>query len=54
MGDVAEKYAGLPQGPAKPESGVKLSDAEIASFEKATGKQRKHKEYGDLGTNEEI
>jgi sugar phosphate isomerase/epimerase len=36
MGDVAEKYAGLPQGPSKPEPGVMLSDAEIASFEKAT------------------
>ena len=36
MGDVAEKYAGLPQSPAKPEQGMKLSEAEIASFEKAT------------------
>jgi sugar phosphate isomerase/epimerase len=36
MGDVAEKYAGLPQMPAKPEQGKMLSDAEIASFEKAT------------------
>jgi sugar phosphate isomerase/epimerase len=35
MGDVAEKYAGLPQGPSKPATGVKLSDSEIASFEKA-------------------
>ena len=36
MGDVAEKYAGLPQGPARPAQGVQLSEAEIASFEKAT------------------
>ncbi len=36
MGDVAEKYAGLPQGPAKPAPGVMLSDDEIASFEKAS------------------
>jgi sugar phosphate isomerase/epimerase len=36
MGDVAEKYAGLPQGPVKPETGAMLTDAEIASFEKAT------------------
>ena len=35
MGDVAEKYAGLPQGPLKPAAGVMLSDSEIASFEKA-------------------
>jgi len=35
MGDVAEKYAGLPQSPARPEPGVVLSDAEIAGFEKA-------------------
>lgn len=40
MGDVAEKYAGLPQGPSKPEAGVMLSDAEIASFEKATQEAR--------------
>jgi hypothetical protein len=36
MGDVAEKYAGLPQDPVKPDPGVMLSDAEIAKFEKAT------------------
>ena len=36
MGDVAEKYAGLPQSPSKPETGAMLTDAEIASFEKAT------------------
>lgn len=40
MGDVAEKYAGLPQGPSKPEAGVMLSDTEIASFEKATQEAR--------------
>ena len=40
MGDVAEKYAGLPQGPVKPDPGVMLSDAEIASFEKATQEAR--------------
>jgi sugar phosphate isomerase/epimerase len=36
MGDVAERYAGLPQGPARPAPGVLLSDAEIAAFEKAS------------------
>lgn len=36
MGDVAEKYAGLPQGPEKPASGAMLTDAEIAAFEKAS------------------
>jgi sugar phosphate isomerase/epimerase len=40
MGDVAEKYAGLPQGPAKPETGALLTDAEIAGFEKATKESR--------------
>jgi|WetSurMetagenome_2_1015567.scaffolds.fasta_scaffold02041_10 sugar phosphate isomerase/epimerase len=35
MGDVAEGYAGLPQAPAKPASGV-LSDAEIKAFEKTS------------------
>jgi sugar phosphate isomerase/epimerase len=35
MGDVAEKYAGLPQGPARPEAGAKLSDSEKASLDKA-------------------
>ena len=35
MGDVAEKYAGLPQGPLQPATGVMLSDSEIAGFEKA-------------------
>jgi sugar phosphate isomerase/epimerase len=36
MGDAAEKYAGLPQVPAKPATGVLLSDSEKAVFEKAT------------------
>jgi hypothetical protein len=36
MGDVPEKYAGLPQGPARPAAGVLLSDDEIAKFEKAS------------------
>jgi sugar phosphate isomerase/epimerase len=40
MGDVAEKYAGLPQGPVKPAAGVMLSDAEIAGFEKASGEAK--------------
>jgi hypothetical protein len=35
MGDVAERYAGLPQGPAEPISGVFLSDAEQAAYEKS-------------------
>ncbi len=36
MGDVAEKYAGLPQGPVKPADGAILSEKEIAEFEKAS------------------
>lgn len=36
MGDVAEKYAGLPQGPVRPARGVVLSDAEKAAFDKAS------------------
>ncbi len=36
MGDVAEKYAGLPPSPAKPAAGVLLSDTEIKAFEKAS------------------
>jgi sugar phosphate isomerase/epimerase len=36
MGDAAEKYAGLPQGPPKPAPGTKLSDSEKADFEKAS------------------
>jgi sugar phosphate isomerase/epimerase len=34
MGDVAEKYAGLPQSPSRPAPGVLLTNAEIAAFEK--------------------
>ena len=58
MGDVAEKYAGLPQGPARPARGVVMSDAEKAAFDKAskeaTEAQRKWrisvpmKKYKDL------
>jgi sugar phosphate isomerase/epimerase len=44
MGDVAEKYAGLPQSPSKPAAGVLLSETEIAAFEKAT------KEAGEAQT----
>jgi sugar phosphate isomerase/epimerase len=40
MGDVAEKYAGLPQGPLKSETGAILTEAEIASFEKATNESK--------------
>ena len=36
MGDVAERYAGLPQTPARPAREVVLSDAEKAAFEKAS------------------
>jgi sugar phosphate isomerase/epimerase len=36
MGDVAEKYAGLPPGPARPARGVVLSDAEKAALAKAS------------------
>jgi len=58
MGDVAENYAGLPQGPARPARDVVLSDAEKAAFNKAskevTETQRKWrisvpmKKYEDL------
>lgn len=40
MGDVAEKYAGLPQGPVKPAPATNLSDAEIARFEKESKEAR--------------
>ena len=36
MGDVAENYAGLPKGPARPARGVTLPDAEKAAFDKAS------------------
>jgi sugar phosphate isomerase/epimerase len=36
MGDVAERYAGLPQGPVRPARGVVLSDAEKAVVDKAS------------------
>lgn len=35
MGDVAERYAGLPQSPARPPRGTVLSEAERATFDKA-------------------
>jgi sugar phosphate isomerase/epimerase len=35
MGDVAERYAGLPQGPDRPAPGVILSDTEKTAFDKA-------------------
>jgi sugar phosphate isomerase/epimerase len=35
MGDVAENYAGLPKGPARPARGTVISDAEKASLAKA-------------------
>jgi sugar phosphate isomerase/epimerase len=35
MGDVAEKFAGLPQSPARPDAGTKLTDSEKASLNKA-------------------
>ncbi len=34
MGDVAEKYAGLPAGAPRPKRGVEMSDAEKADFQK--------------------
>lgn len=34
MGDVAENYAGLPKGPARPAQGTTLSQAEINTLEK--------------------
>ena len=36
MGDVAENFAGLPQGPARPERGTTLTDVQKAAFDKAT------------------
>lgn len=36
VGDVAEKYAGLPQLPARPAAGTVLSDAEKEALKKAT------------------
>jgi sugar phosphate isomerase/epimerase len=36
MADAAEKYAGLPQSPSKPDPSVKQSDADLARFEKAS------------------
>jgi sugar phosphate isomerase/epimerase len=35
MGDVAEKFAGLPQGPTRPARGTAMSDADKAAFQKA-------------------
>jgi sugar phosphate isomerase/epimerase len=40
MGDVAEKYAGLPQGPDRPARGTQLSDSEIVDYEKASKEAR--------------
>lgn len=36
MGDVAEKFAGLPQAPVRPARGVVLSETEKAALEKAS------------------
>jgi sugar phosphate isomerase/epimerase len=36
MGEVAEVFAGLPKGPARPARGVVMSDTEKASFAQAT------------------
>jgi sugar phosphate isomerase/epimerase len=36
MGDVAEKYAGLPQSPPRPAAGTVLSESDLAAFEKAS------------------
>ena len=51
MGDVAEKYAGLPQGPVKPAAGVMLSDAEIASFEKASSEAKEAQRIWRISTS---
>jgi sugar phosphate isomerase/epimerase len=40
QGDAAERYAGLPSGPVRPEHGVKLSEAEKEAFKKAAGEAR--------------
>jgi len=34
MGNVAEEYAGIPQGPPRPPRGVQMSDAEKAEYQK--------------------
>ncbi|HKI88670.1 MAG TPA: TIM barrel protein, partial [Draconibacterium sp.] len=34
MGNVAEEYAGIPQGPARPPRGTQMSDAEKAEYQK--------------------
>lgn len=34
MGNVAEEYAGIPQGPPRPARGVQMSDAEKAEYQK--------------------
>ena len=58
MGDVAEKYAGLPQGPARPPRGTVQSDAEKAAFEKAakdaTEAQRKWRISAPMKKFEEL
>jgi sugar phosphate isomerase/epimerase len=58
MGDVAEKYAGIPQSPARPEPGVVLSDTEIAGFEKAAKEaleaQRKWRIYAPMKKYKEL
>ena len=58
MGDIAEKYAGLPQGPARPAQGVILSAAEQAKYDKAvleaTEAQRKWRISAPMKKFEEL
>jgi len=58
MGDVAERYAGLPQGPARPRQGTNLSEAEKVALNKAmldaTETQRKWRISNSLKKYEEL
>lgn len=46
MGNVAEAYAGIPQGPPRPQRGVQLSDAERAEYQKKLQKaQEEQREW---------
>ena len=58
MGDVAERYAGLPQGPARSARGAVLSEAEKAALNKAakeaTEAQRKWRISAPMKKYEEL
>jgi sugar phosphate isomerase/epimerase len=40
MGNVAEEYAGIPQGPPRPSRGAQMSDAEKTEFQKKVDKAK--------------